>query len=82
MAEKIVYEFQKNKQDMVRAIVRDWNGKRLVDLRVCYQDDEGAWRPGQKGLCLRATMLPELRAAVDALESEVAMIPEEGEAAD
>jgi hypothetical protein len=66
--EKVVAEFVKNQREHVRAIIKTWNGRELFDLRVYYQDPTGKWVPGTKGLCLQAAALPELKAAVLALE--------------
>ena len=68
MSEIVVFEFQKNSREMVRAVVREWQDKELIDLRVCYRNPAGAWLPGPKGLCLQSEALPDLKAAVCALE--------------
>jgi hypothetical protein len=68
MPEIVVFEFQKNSREKVRAVVREWQGKELIDLRVCYLDKSGEWKPGPKGLCLQSEALPDLKTAVVALE--------------
>ena len=69
--ETVVAEFAKNQRECVRAIVKKWNGRELFDLRVYYKSPSGEWKPGTKGLCLQATALPQLKAAVLALEQAI-----------
>lgn len=69
--ETVVAEFAKNQRECVRAIVKNWNGRELFDLRVYYKDPSGEWKPGTKGLCLQAAALPQLKAAVLALEQAI-----------
>lgn len=66
--ETIVAEFVKNKRECVRAVVKTWSGREVFDLRVYYRDPTGEWRPGSKGLCLKWGDLPQLKAAILALE--------------
>lgn len=69
MPDLIVFEFDKNSREKVRALLREWQGKRLLDLRVFYDTGSGDWRPTQKGVCLRVDLLPNLKEAIMALES-------------
>ena len=77
--EIVVAEFKKNQREVVRAVIKTWNGRRLLDLRVCYQE-EGEWKPGSKGLCLQTTCIADLKKAVAALDQ--ALVAEEEPNAD
>jgi hypothetical protein len=63
-----LYEFRKNAIEVVRANLSTFRGHELADLRVYYEADDGSLRPTKKGLCVGIDLLPELRAAVEALE--------------
>jgi hypothetical protein len=60
----LIGEFQKNAVEKIRIALRDYKGKRLIDLRVYYQDDAGEWLPTKKGLALTVEQWPEFRAAL------------------
>jgi len=72
MPDLVAYQFKKNTKEVVRATLKEWDGKDLVDIRVHFQDTAGEWRPGPKGLCLQASMLPELKIAVEKLGAAIA----------
>lgn len=63
-----IYEFRKNAVEVVQATLSTFHGHELADLRVYFQADDGSLRPTKKGLCIGVDLLPELRAAVEALE--------------
>lgn len=68
----VVKEFQKNSRELVRVQLRHWQGKDLIDFRVCYVGESGEWKPGPKGLCLQRAAFPDLKAAMLALEKVLA----------
>jgi hypothetical protein len=76
--EKIIHEFMKNAGELVRISFTTYKGKKLVNLRVYYQAEDG-WRPGPKGLTLRRPMIFDLKEGVDlaALEYEKELPGEE-----
>jgi hypothetical protein len=39
-------------RELIRVQWRDFHGKTCLDARVFYEDDEGAWKPTKKGLCI------------------------------
>ena len=67
--EKVAYEFEKGNQELVRATVSDFAGKRRADLRVYFQTDDGAWHPTKRGLSVTVDMVAELKEAVGKLEA-------------
>jgi len=60
---KLIGEFYKNSQEILRVYSYQWNGKDLIDARVWVlkdaADSESA-QPTKKGLCIRPDTLPEL----------------------
>jgi hypothetical protein len=72
MAEdKVVSSFKRNPTEEVRAGIKEFKGRRYIDLRIYYMDDQGEWKPTRKGISLATDFMPELRAAVDAIEAEL-----------
>jgi len=60
---KLIGEFYKNSQEIVRVYSYQWNGKDLIDARVWVLKDAadpGSAQPTKKGLCIRPDTLPEL----------------------
>jgi len=69
--EKVAYEFDKGNNEMVRASVSDYAGRRRADIRIYFQADDGAWHPTKRGVSISAEMVGELKQAVDKLEETV-----------
>ena len=69
MNDLVVYAWQKSSREEVRALLREFNGHRLADLRVFVPDGQGGAKPTPKGLAIRVEDLAHLRDAVDALLS-------------
>lgn len=64
----MVSSFKRNPTEEVRATLKEFRGRRYLDLRIYYQDDEGEWKPTRKGVSLSTDFMPELKEAVFALE--------------
>ena len=72
MAEdKVVASFKRNPTEEVRAGIKEFKGRRYIDLRIYYMDDQGEWKPTRKGISLATDFMPELRNAVDNIEKEL-----------
>lgn len=70
--EKIVARFEKNSKEEVRAVLTEFRGHRVADLRIYFRPDKGGEMiPSKKGLSLTLDLLPELKQAVLALEEAV-----------
>lgn len=65
MADEIVYEFKKNKREIVRVMLQDFNGQCLINLRVYVpRKDTGEPIPTRKGLALPIGLIAELKQSV------------------
>lgn len=72
MAEdRVVATFKRNPTEEVRAGIKEFKGRRYIDLRIYYMDDQGEWKPTRKGISLATDFMPELKAAVERLEKEL-----------
>ncbi len=62
--EEVAYEFDKGNEEVVRATVSEFAGKRRADLRIYFKSEDGAWHPTKRGVSLTIDMVEELQAAV------------------
>jgi hypothetical protein len=70
MADEIpVRTIPKNSTEELRVSLTEFNGHRLLNLRVFY-DAEGTKRPGKQGLALRIEQLPQLIEALHDAHAE------------
>lgn len=65
--EQIVFEFPKNEQEVIRAVLSTYKGKRYCSLRLYFRGDNG-WLPTKRGLTLSADHIPDLMRAVGELQ--------------
>ncbi len=78
MAEdKVVSSFKRNPTEEVRAGIKEFKGRRYIDLRIYYMDDQGEWKPTRKGISLATDFMPELKEAVTAIEAELKSMEKE-----
>lgn len=67
-ASAVVYEFQKNHREVVRATLQEFEGRDVIDLRAFLpRSSDGVLVPTPKGLTVDRCLLPHLEAAVRAL---------------
>ncbi len=64
----LVHSFMKNALEEIRVSVSTYKGKKYVDLRVYYQDDNGEYKPSKKGIAISPELLPELENAIGKLK--------------
>lgn len=76
--DKVVSSFKRNPTEEVRATLKEFRGKRYLDLRIYYQDEAGEWKPTRKGVSLSTDFMPELKEAVMSLERALKVEDEEG----
>ncbi len=65
--EEVAYEFDKGNEEVVRASVSEFAGKRRADLRIYFKGSDGDWHPTKRGVSLTIDMVEELQAAVTKL---------------
>lgn len=69
---KVVYTWNKNANEEVRASITEFKGYDLIDLRVWIENKDGEIIPTKTGLTLGVCQLLELKKAVEALEKALA----------
>ncbi len=68
--EKLIAEFEKNAQEVVRVQLREFKGHQLLDIRVFYHPEEGGeMRPSRKGISVSAELVPKIKEAVEAADN-------------
>lgn len=67
----LVHSFMKNALEEVRVSVSTYKGKKYVDFRVYYQDDNGEYKPSKKGIAISPELLPELENAIGKLKESI-----------
>ena len=71
--EEVTYEFNKNSRELVRAGHTEYQGHKLIYLRVFYNagsDEKPEWRPTRKGITISEELVNELSKAVESLRSD------------
>ena len=66
--DELIAQFEKNATEVVRVSLREFRGRKLVDVRVYYTDDAGEYRPTRKGVSLAVDGYLEFRNAVARLD--------------
>lgn len=64
----LIAQFEKNATEVVRVSITEFRGRKLIDLRVYYTDDEGEYRPTRKGISISVDGYPEFRHAIARLD--------------
>ena len=60
----VVAKFEKNKKEEIRVSVDTFHGRKLINIRVYYKDDDGSMKPGKQGLALWTEQYKDLAGAV------------------
>ena len=60
----LVAQFEKNKKEEVRLSVGTFHGRKIINIRVYYKDDDGTWKPGKQGLALSVERYKDLAGAI------------------
>ena len=66
--DELIEQFEKNATEVVRVSLTEYRGRKLVDVRVYYSDNEGQYRPTKKGVALSVDVYPDFKRAMLALE--------------
>ena len=66
--DELIAQFEKNATEVVRVSLTEFRGRKLIDLRVYYTDDDGEYRPTRKGIAISVDGYPEFRNAIARLD--------------
>ena len=59
---------EKKETERVRVAISEFQERKYIDIRTYYQNQEGEWKPTQKGVTLPPDKLEELKEALNKLE--------------
>jgi len=60
----VIATFEKNKKEEVRVSVETFHGRKLINIRVYYKDDDGIMKPGKQGIALSVDRYKDLAGAI------------------
>jgi hypothetical protein len=60
----VITRFEKNKKEEVRVSLDTFHGRKLINIRVFYKDDDGTMKPGKQGLALSVDRYKDLAGAI------------------
>ena len=60
----VVAEWPRNSREVIRVSLSEYEGRRIVDVRVWYADRTGDMKPGRAGLTLGIAHLEKLADAL------------------
>lgn len=64
----IVFEFEKNPRNTIRASTSDYRGQKRIDVRMWYKDEQGELKPSKQGISLPIEMFGSLKKLILDLE--------------
>jgi hypothetical protein len=67
-----IVDVRKNARELLRIAIREFKGRRNVDLRTYFLGDDGAFLPTAKGVSIRPDLLSDVIAALQAAEAKSA----------
>jgi hypothetical protein len=59
-----IFRFEKNSREEVRVSVDDFQGRKIINVRVYYRNEAGEWNPGKQGIALTVDRYRDLAGAV------------------
>jgi len=72
MDNKIIQQFSRNNDEVVRVSLGSYKNRDYIDIRVFFTDKStGELKPTKKGLTLLTTLVPELKSALHKCEAEI-----------
>lgn len=66
--DEVITQFEKNATEVIRVSLTEYRGRKLIDVRVYYSDDEGQYRPTKKGVSVSVDRYIDFKRAMLTLE--------------
>ncbi len=63
-------EIRKNKSEVIRIQLKEYEGHKLVDIRVWYEDENGEYKPTKKGISFNRHLSMNVSNAITEVMSE------------
>lgn len=72
MENRIVYQFARGATESICCSLKEFKQRQYIDLRIFFKNENGNdWFPTKKGITLGFQLLPELKKAIETLETEI-----------
>jgi hypothetical protein len=55
----IIGDIPRNETEVLRVSAEEYKGRRYVDVRVYFANDEGEWKPTKKGVTIQPEKIEE-----------------------
>jgi hypothetical protein len=69
---KIIKDIEKNKREIIRIEISEYNGKEYINIRVWYKDnDSGEYKPTPKGVAVIFEKYGELMEGLKGVEEHI-----------
>lgn len=65
-----IAEIRKSKREVIRVTLESRDGRDILNVREWFESGDGVLRPGKRGLCCRASLLPDIARAIAQVEAE------------
>lgn len=77
---KLLGVIERNATEEIHIAVKEYKGKKYVDLRIFYTTDEGDnWLPTKKGITVAPDKIEDVKLALTRAQEELGIIPGEEE---
>jgi hypothetical protein len=73
--ERVLQTLTKNSREQIRISLTDFHGRQVINIRVFYQEPNGEWLPGKKGLAFTSDKMPLF---LNALQETAKLLDEGG----
>jgi len=61
---EVIAKFEKNSREEVWVSVDDFRGRKIINIRVYYRSETGAWLPGKQGIAVTVERYRDLAEAI------------------
>jgi hypothetical protein len=55
----IIGEIERGETEVIRVSTAEYKGRKYVDVRIYFADDEGEWKPTKKGVTIQPDKVEE-----------------------
>jgi hypothetical protein len=56
----MIGDLERNATEVVRVSAEEFKGRKYIDIRIYFKDNEGEWRPTKKGVTVQPDKIDEL----------------------
>jgi hypothetical protein len=56
----MIGDLERNATEVVRVSAEEFKGRKYIDIRIYFKDNEGEWRPTKKGVTVQPDKVDEL----------------------